>query len=1190
MKAFNKNIFREITHSKGRFMSILLICMIGVGFFSGVTATGDDMKISADKLYDKQKLFDLRVLSTFGLTEDDAASIAETDGISAVYTSKYTDVAAYFDDKEYLTRVYSWNDDEVNKVLLHEGRLPESENECIISGNRLQSGFRIGEKVSVVDLTDAEEFPLNHTEYTIVGIFDSPMYISMTQHGSTTIGDGALDSFIYVTESNFTQDVYTEIYIKSDKLTELESYSEEYSEFREEITERLEALGISRSEIRYDEVLGDILEELADGEKELAEAKAEGEQELVDAAADIADAEKQIAEGEQELIDAKAELDDGAVKIAEAEQELADAYREIENGKTELIAAKNDIMEAERELQAAKSEIDSGEKELEDGRKLLDDSKKQLDEGQAEIDRQAEQLAQGKAQLEEAKAQIEQAEQEYNVGLAQYEEGMVQLTEGEKQLEQAILIYGENNPIIIQQKVEIESNKKVLEQIKLALEAAEKQLEDGKAEIAQNEQIIKTGEQQLAEAQKQVDEGLAQYEEGLAEWEKGSQELLDGKAAYLEGYQQYLDGLNEYNEGLAKITDAENQYNEGVAAFEEKRLEYEDGLKQYEDGIRELEDAKKELADGKKDYEEGKLTFETEIADAEKEIADAKREIEDAGKAEWYIFNRDDNPGYSEYKSNAERIDKIASVFPVFFLLVAGLVCLTTMSRMVEENRTQVGTLKALGYSNGSVMAHYMTYALSAALIGSLVGAFGGMVLFPGIIVYAYSIMYIVTETVFIFNPVNIVLSAGSMLAAIALTVYFSCKKVLAETPASLMRPKAPKAGKRVLLERIGFVWNRLSFFAKVSGRNLFRYKRRMFMTVIGIAGCTALMLTGFGLKNAVSDIINLQYGDIYRYGGMIAVEDDMSQENTQALYDELLAYDPDTVYTPVLLKQYTVTAGDTSIQTYLTVAEDSKILESMIDFRERLSKKELTLEDGTICTEKLATLLGVKQGDEITIRISDSESRTVKIGSITEHYASHYFYMTEELFTELFGSKPDYNMVYFSNNIAGDPEGEEQFSENIMSCDGVMTIMLNTTSAGTFEEMLGMIDMVIIVLIVSAGALAFVVLYNLTNVNITERVREIATLKVLGFYDREVSNYVFRENVILTLIGDAVGLLVGIILCSFVVQTAEIDEVMFGREIHGISYVYAFAMTFVFSLLVNFIMTFVLKKISMVESLKSIE
>ncbi len=1134
MKAINKNIFREITHSKGRFMSILLICMIGVGFFSGIKATGNDMKISADKFYDSHELFDLRVLSTFGLTDDDAAAIKEIDGVSQVYTSKYSDLAVHYSDKEYLTRVFSWNNDEVNKILLYEGRLPEAENECLISGNRLQDGFNIGDTVSLVDLTDADEFPLAYDEYVIVGTFDTPMFISMTQKGSTTIGDGALDTFMYISESNFTQEVYTEIYIKSDELAAMQSYSDEYEQLRDEITEKLEELGLSRSNIRYDEVLGEALEKLSDGERELADAKAEGERELADAKAEIEDAEQQIKDGERELADAKAELDDGAVQLADAEKELADAAQEIADG----------------------------EKELADAKQLLDDSKAQLDEGQAEIDRSKAELADGRAQLEAGRAELEQGLAEYEAGYAQYEAGMAALLTGEEQLKQAILLYGEDNPLIIQQKVEIETNRSILEQTKLQLDAAKAQLDAGMAEIEANEAVLADGEAQLAEAQQQIDEGLKQYNEGFAEYEEGYQTFMQGK-------QEYLDG---------------------VATLEEKRLEYEDGVKQYEEGLAELEDARIKLADGKKEYEEGLETFNTEIADAEQEIADAKQEIADAGDAKWYVFNRDDNAGYSEYASNAERIDQIAMIFPIFFLLVAALVCLTTMSRMVEENRTHVGTLKALGYSNSRIMVHYMSYALVAAVLGSLIGAFGGMMLFPNVIIYAYSIMYIITDVYCVFTLDNIIISAGSMILAIALTVFFSCKKVLAETPAALMRPKAPKAGKRVLLERIGFIWNRMGFFAKVSGRNLFRYKRRMFMTVVGIAGCTALMMAGFGLKDSVSDIIDLQYGEIYRYSGYIAVEDDFSADDQQVLYDELLEYEQETVYTPALIKQYTTSFDGTNVQAYVTVAEDSAIFESMIDFHERSTKEKLSLSDGAIVTEKLATLLGAKEGDEIGVKINDKETRTVKISGITEHYASHYLYMTEDMYNDLFGELPEYNIIYFSNGMSDDEAVAEEFSKRIMNCDGVLSVILNSKSSSSFSDMLGMIDMVIVVLIVSAGALAFVVLYNLTNVNITERIREIATLKVLGFYDSEVATYTFRENIILSVMGSGVGLLLGIVLLQFVVQTAEIDEVMFGRNIHPTTFIYSFIITVIFSLFVNLIMTRVLKKISMVESLKSVE
>lgn len=1117
-------------------MSIFLICAIGVGFFSGIKATGNDMKISADKLYDKQALFDLRVLSNFGLTDDDAAAILEIDGVSQVYTSKYTDLAVHYEDKEYLTRVYSWNNNEVNKILLYEGREPQAENECLISANKLHDGFKLGDTVSLVDLSGADEFPLAYDEYTIVGTFDSPMYISMTQKGSTTIGDGALDAFLYIPESNFNQEVYTEIYISSDELTEMQSYSDEYKQLRSEITDKLEQLGYGRSEIRYDEVMGEVLEEISDGEKELAKAKSDGERELSDVKKEIEASEQQIAEAEKEFADAKTELDDGAVQLAEAEEQLAQAAQEIADGEAQLSAAKQQ----------------------------LDESKAQLEAGQKQLDKNKAELESSRQQLEAARLEIENGYAEYNAGYEQYQQAIDALAAGEEQLRQAALLYGEDNPIIIQQKVELEQNRALLQQTEVQLETAKTQLDKGLAELEQNEAILADGEAQLSAAQQQLDDGFAQYSAGLAEYENSFAEFSQGK-------QEYIDG---------------------AAQLEEKKRDYQDGVKQYEDGLAELDDAKRKLSEGKKEYEQGVADFEAEIAKAEQKMADAKQKIAEAGEAKWYIFNRDDNPGYSEYASNAERIDKIAMIFPVFFLLVAALVCLTTMSRMVEENRTHIGTLKALGYSNSRIMAHYMCYALIAAVAGSLIGAFGGMLLFPNVIIYAYSIMYIITEVYCVFTLDNIALSAGSMIFAIALTVFFSCRRVLAETPAALMRPKAPKAGKRVLLERIGFIWNRMGFFAKVSGRNLFRYKRRMFMTVVGIAGCTALMMAGFGLKDSVSDIISLQYGDIYQYSGYIAVDDGFSEENLDALYDELLDYQQETVCTPALIKQYTSCFNGTNVQAYITVAEDSEVFEDMIDFRERTTKKKLYLTEsgGAIVTEKLAKLLGASVGDEIGIKINDKETRTIKVGAITEHYASHYIYMTEDTYSELFGAKPEYNMVYFTNGMSDEEAVVEDFSARIMQCDGVLSVILNSKSSSTFSDMLGMIDMVIVVLIVSAGALAFVVLYNLTNVNITERIREIATLKVLGFYDREVSNYTFRENIILSVIGSGAGLLLGIVLLRFVVQTAEIDEVMFGRNIHPTTFIYSFVITVIFSLLVNLIMTRVLKKISMVESLKSVE
>ena len=833
LKSVTKNIFREIARTKNRFFSIFTICAIGVGFFSGVRATGSDMKITADNYYDAHELFDLRVMSTFGLTDGDLSALEQVDGVSEAQGSKYSDLMFIYDGRDYNTRVFSWNETaKLNRIDILEGRFPQADNECILNVRKMNGQIGIGEKLVLTDPSDNEDFPLKNKEYTIVGLFDTPMYISSTQRGSTTIGDGSLDAFVYIPESNFTQEVYTEIYIQSEQLKGVPSYSYEYEQLRDDISDKLDELGIDRSEIRYNEVIGE----------------------------------------------------------------------------------------------------------------------------------------------------------------------------------------------------------------------------------------------------------------------------------------------------------------------------------------------------------------------AQQKIADGKKEIQDAGEAKWYVFTRDDNPGYAEYSSNAERIDKIAAIFPVFFLLVAALVCLTTMSRMVEEQRMQIGTLKSLGYSNAVIMRQYMVYAVLAAASGSLIGAFIGMFLFPFIIMFAYSMMYIISNFYYELSPFNIVISAGSMVAAIALTVFFSARNALSGTPAELMRPRAPKAGKRVLLEKIGFIWDRLSFFGKVSGRNLFRYKRRMFMTVIGIAGCTALSLTGFGLKDSISDIVDLQYNSINNYSGFIAYE---NQDDVQGIYDALLEYQPETEYTRALIKQYTVTSDSGSVQCYVTALEDTAKFEDMIDLRSRTTGEKITFEQaggGVIVTEKLTKLLGVKTGDTVTLRISDGNTREVTIGAVTEHYTSHYMYIPEEKYSELFGDAPDYNIVYFKNGMSSEQSVQDEFTTRMLAVDGVLTVTVNSGASSQFADMLKIMDLVVVVLIISAGALAFVVLYNLTNVNITERIREIATLKVLGFYDNEVSSYVFRENNILSVMGGVLGLGVGVALCQFVIQTAEIDEVMFGRNIHPLSFLWAFLITVAFSLIVNFIMRRDLRKISMVESLKSVE
>lgn len=1149
MRAYGKNTMREITKSKGRFLSILLICAIGVGFFSGVRASGGDMRVSADDYFDANDLFDLRVLSTFGLTDDDLDAVRNIDGVDTAVASKYTDLAMYCGDSEYITRIYSQTPDEINKIDIYKGRAPESDGEAIVNCYRFSETMDVGDTITLDDPTNADEFPLKRREYKIVGLYSTPMFISMTQRGSTNIGDGVIDALMIVPMEDFTQEPYTEIYIKSEKLKGLQSYSDEYESLREEISQRLEELGEERSVIRYNEVLGEAEEKITDGEKELEKAKIEGQKDLDDAKKQLEDAKRQIEDGEKELADAKKEMDEGNPKLKDAEKKLADARKELDDAKKELEDAKKELDDGKKELDKAKKQIEGGEKQLADGKKTLDKAKKELDDNEKELEETRTLINQAKAGLKDLEKGVEDAEALLNA-LKASEDATVE------EIAKAQAMY------------------------------------DGLSEKLNQANALIAAEPQIEAAEKALAEGRKKYESGLAEYEKNAAKFNKGRLEYEDGLEEYLDGLLKYNEGYEKYAAGEVEYYEGYTEFSVNKSKLDSGYDQYEEGKKALDEAKEKYEQGLIDYEDGKREYETKIADAEKELADAREKISDAGNAQWYVFTRDDNQGYSEYNSNAERIDRIASIFPLFFLLVAGLVCLTTMSRMVEEQRTQIGTLKALGYSRGAIMRHYMTYAVTAALIGGVFGAIGGCFLFPGVIVSAYAMMYKIVDIHFMFTAENLILSIGSMTLAIALTVYFSCDKALKETPASLMRPKAPKAGKRIFLEKVGFIWNKMNFFAKVSARNLIRYKRRMFMTIVGIAGCTALSLTGFGLKNSIMDVADLQYTDIYRYSGYLAYKDDIKLSELNSIYKSLTDYEPETEYTRALIKQYDLEFSGKSLQGYITAVEDSKLFESFVDMRDRKSRESIHLSElsGAVITEKLAKLLGAKVGDEITIKVSEGVNRKIKISAITEQYAGHYLYVSESDYNAVFGQAPKYNMVYFSNGISLDNDVQARFTEHMLENKNVVAVMMNAASLNSIHDTMKIMDLVVLVLIVSAAALAFVVLYNLTNVNITERIREIATLKVLGFYDGEVSSYVFRESIILSLLGAVVGLGLGFALCMFVITTAELDEVMFGRSIHGLSYLWAFLVTAAFSMIVNLIMTRVLKKISMVESLKSVE
>ena len=786
--------------------------------------------------------------------------------------------------------------------------------------------------------------------------------------------------------------------------------------------------------------------------------------------------------------------------------------------------------------------MDEAQTELDDARAELADAEKELEDGRAEAEKE---LADARKELEDGQAEVDSGRQELADARAQLESSRQQLTDSQAQIDQG---QKELNDNIDAMNAQIDE-----------LNAAKQQYNDLAASGADDPVTMAT----LSAMYEEIQSGEAALAQAKAQIESAKSELASGQQQINDGWQQIADGEQEIADGEAELENAQQ--------------EIDDGWEEYYEGEKE---AQEEIADG-----------EQKIADAKEELADAEAELADLEEPEWFIYDRSNLPDYTGYGENADRMRAIGQVFPAIFFLVAALISLTTMTRMVEEQRTQIGTFKALGYERHSIAGKYLGYALLATMSGSVLGILFGEKVFPYIIITAYGIMYQHMHEIML--PYNIQYGLGAAAAALASTLLatlLACYKELREQAAELMRPPAPKQGQRVLLERVRFIWKRLNFSWKASVRNLVRYKKRLFMTVFGIGGCMALMLVGFGLKDSIFAIVDIQYDEIQLYDGNIILEDDITDEEKDTLIAELEKDELMTGAAEGLLTQVSVGAGEEWHDVYLDVPEDVDRFPEFVTLQDRMTDAVYTLDDsGAILTEKMATELDVEPGDTITIRDDDLGDLEVKVQAVCENYMGHYLYMTPGYYEEVYGSAPDYNCIFYktADRIT---EEAERIGEEALAVPGALSVSYTTDLKEQVDNMLGALDSVIAVLIISAGMLAFVVLYNLNNISITERQRELATLKVLGFYNNEVTMYVYRENILLTFLGALFGIVLGKILHRFIIVTVEIESVMFGRNIDLSSFVYAFLLTLLFSLLVNGAMYFKLKKIDMVESLKSVE
>ena len=1133
--ALLKTSIREIKQSPARFLSILGIIFLGVAFFVGIGATGPDMIKSADHYYGKTKLADMSIYSSLGFSAEDKAVLLEEENIQTVNLQYLLDLP--LSQKNTVFRFLSLTGkDELNQLHVVEGQLPKATNEILLDSNLSDAkDYQIGDTFEILAKDDPEN-QLKEHEFKIVGFAQSPEFIDNSKRGNTNVGNGSISAFAYLLPEAFQMDAYSRMLISFDDLRTEVAYSQNYVDLMNKNKAQVTSLLAPRKQGRLDEIREKALKELNDNQREIDEANA------------------QIEEGAKQLNDALKTLEAGKKEL-EAGQQTFDS--EMANAEAQIRYQRDQLVSAQAELDQQRATLESQQQALNQQSKELTAAEEQL-----------EPLLAQKATLEASLAQLEGVQQQYGElvvlldGFAEVpEEAQPSAIEAIKSTASALSAQLSASPELsgafgtFAAEVTVEN----IAETQTVIRSAGDLIEQQRLEVQQSLTTLATQQQELAAARQALVAGQAQIDAG--------------RDALAQGQAEIDRGFEQLNRGEQTLTEQRQQ---GQSELDAARQEFETGQEAYEKEAQAFQ----------------KLQDETlpDLKAAQRTIDQEREKLDELEPVTFTLLLRDDNPGYLEYEENANRISSIATVFPTIFFLIAALVSLTTMGRMIEEKRTEIGTYKALGYKNSEVSLKFIIYSLTAGLTGTLLGLLVGFYLFPTIIINAYGQLYNMTEFP---TPWYLSYSLIGLAVGLFCTVGISMivlRVDLMSSPATLLRPKAPKAGKTILLERIQPLWRRLNFNQKVTMRNLFRYKSRMFMTVFGIAGCTAMILTGFGLKNSISDIVPIQFNEVWRYQGIVTFDEEASTQAIEEYQAAVSQLDLLSATLGMTSENLTVAqTGKASQEVTVYVPENPAELSDFVSFTERKTGEVYALGDnGVIINEKLAKLFQLAIGDTIELKNGDNEIFEVTISGITENYVGHFAYFSPTYYEEIFGEIPTYNSELLLFSEALTKEQENQIANDLMKQDRVLNVTFLSDSSTALDDTTEILNIVVWLLIISAGLLAFIVLYNLNNINISERIRELSTIKVLGFYNKEVTMYIYRENIFLTLFGIIAGLFLGRILHGYVLATVELDMLMFSPEIHLLSYLYSSLITLFFTIIVGFVMYQKLKHVDMIEALKS--
>ena len=1181
-KLLLKDTLRTVRNHFSRYISILLIVALGTAFFVGIKATSPDMLSNAETYFKEYNLADLRIQSSIGFTDEDLNALSKTEGVDYVSGSRFTDAFVYVNGEAVIdidgtfitTRAYSISPSDIynfthgtndgsymNRVQLIEGRYPQQKNECLVDESRLSTPeeFRLGSVITLKNGGNETPEQLAVGDFTIVGIIRSPLYLSF-ERGNTTIGSGKLGTYIVIPEEAFASDYYSEIYLRVHGADEYTPFSDEYFEYTDSFVKKIEDASPTLIAARVDTLRPELAKQISDAKKEIAESENKAN-----------DAVKQLDEAISQLTPL---VNNGDKIVADAEKQFNDTFSQVESDLSRYSAAYqqalNNYTAMRQELTEKQAEYDAKQIELQNAKSQYDSLYGQYTDARDQIASTQNSINSTKSMISAAEAMLTQ------IGDTQAN------AYSNDQIQSIITIMQGTYP-------ELYNSVRSLTTSGLAGDIVANlspYLETQKAELAKEEAKLNEYSELVTALGKRLSEEQTKLEDATRESQAAYQQLQQSSAA-LTAYsdqltqQGYNIQTNSVDLAIAKMQ-AENELNE---------------LK------KQVQNAPSQLAEAQAKRDEITAQTESSLAFAKSQLADAQALYDELDDVKWNVYGRESMPGYTSYGQSVENIGVLSNIFPIFFFIISSLVCLTTVTRLVEEDRVLLGTYKALGYSSLSIMMKYVAYALSACVVGSAVGIGVGVYLFPYMINAAYSVMYSLPPLVYQFPPVYAAIGFGIALLSTAIVTELAAFRDLHQRPSVLMRPKTPKKGKKILLERIPFIWRDLKFTGKVTMRNLFRNKSRFFMTFAGVAGCTALLLASLGFYNSISAIKTKQFNDadaISRYDIQVVFE---NPQTTPLHTQEYLAAASDARLSGMCLVSMKNMTGfsprtDNRLDVYVFVPETPAALNSFFDLRVRQTGEKLSLDDsGAIITEKLAKDTDTAVGDDISFEDAAGNVYTVAVSAIAENYTFHYIYLSPALYQRVTGSAPTYS--YAVANIADSIKNSKTtdyanvkglLSSDLIKIDGITTVAFLSDTTETIGEITKALSIVILVFFVSALILAFVVLYNLANINIIERTRELATLKVLGFSDGEVNSYIMRENIIVSVFGILFGIAMGIGLHWLLITFTAIDTVMYGQRIYAYSYVLAVLITVVFIVGVNLLLRRKTVKIDMVESLKSVE